>query len=225
MNRKESLTIAIDGPAASGKSTTAREVAKKLGYLYIDTGAMYRALTLEVLNRHISVRNEKKIVELAGEIEIKLIADNSEPRTFLNGVDVSAEIRMPKVTQIISTISAYKEIRHIMKVKQRELARHGGVVMDGRDIGTVVLPNADVKIFMQASVEERTRRRVNELMAKGINVDRQKIEKEIIRRDAHDSSRTVAPLKPAADAYIIDTSNMSITDQVDKVLKIIEKYI
>jgi len=225
MKGKKKIIIAIDGPAASGKSTTAREVAKRLGYLYIDTGAMYRALTLEVLNKDIAVSDEETIVQLAGDIEIKLTAGDGEPLTFLNGVDVSEEIRLPKVTKVISTISAYKEIRHIMKVKQRELAKHGGVVMDGRDIGTVVLPHADVKIYMQASVEERTRRRVKELMAKGIEVDPDKIKKEIIRRDALDSSRDIAPLKPAADAYIIDTSNMSINHQVNKVLKIIKKYI
>ncbi len=221
MDQKK-LIIAIDGPAASGKSTTAREVAKKLGYLYIDTGAMYRALTLEVLNRHISATDEEAIVKIAREIEILLVTNDDEPQTFLNGIDVSADIRLPKVTQIISTISAYKEIRQIMKVKQRELARHGGVVMDGRDIGTIVLPKADVKFFMQASVEERTRRRVKELNGKGIKVDRKKIQNDIIRRDSLDSSRDVAPLRLADDAFIIDTSIMSITDQVEKVLEIIK---
>lgn len=221
MDQKK-LIIAIDGPAASGKSTTAREVAKKLGYLYIDTGAMYRALTLEVLNRQISATDEEAIVKVAREIEILLVTGDNEPRTFLNGIDVSADIRLPKVTQIISTISAYKQIRRIMKVKQRKLARHGGVVMDGRDIGTIVLPKADVKFFMQASVEERTRRRVKELNGKGIKVDRKKIQNDIIRRDSLDSNRDVAPLRLADDAFTIDTSKMSITDQVEKVLEIIK---
>lgn len=221
MDQKK-LIIAIDGPAASGKSTTAREVAKKLGYLYIDTGAMYRALTLEVLNRQISATDEEAIVKVAREIEILLVTGDNEPRTFLNGIDVSADIRLPKVTQIISTISAYKQIRRIMKVKQRKLARHGGVVMDGRDIGTIVLPKADVKFFMQASVEERTRRRVKELNGKGIKVDREKIQNDIIRRDSLDSNRDVAPLRLADDAFTIDTSKMSITDQVEKVLEIIK---
>ena len=221
MDQKK-LIIAIDGPAASGKSTTAREVAKKLGYLYIDTGAMYRALTLEVLNRQISATDEEAIVKVAREIEILLVTGDNEPRTFLNGIDVSADIRLPKVTQIISTISAYKEIRRIMKVKQRKLARHGGVVMDGRDIGTIVLPKADVKFFIKASVEERTRRRVKELNGKGIKVDREKIQNDLIRRDSLDSNRDVAPLRLADDAFTIDTSKMSITDQVEKVLEIIK---
>jgi cytidylate kinase len=223
--KKQDLIIAIDGPAASGKSTTAREVAQILNYLYIDTGAMYRALTLEILNRHISENNENEVVKVAKEAKIYLISGTNGPRTLLNGVDVSEKIRLPEITRIISRISAYKEVREIMKTKQRELAKNKNVVMDGRDIGTVVLPQADIKIFMDASTDERTDRRVKELKKKRIPVDRERIKEEIIQRDLIDSTRDIAPLKPANDAIIIDTSNLTISDQVQKVIDIVNKYL
>ncbi len=216
------LTIAIDGPAASGKSTTARLVAQKLGYLYIDTGAMYRALTLAVLNRNIDIEDEEKVVLAAKEIDIRLLAENNKIRTFLDNQDVSEDIRLPRVTSVISIISAYRGVREIMKVKQQALAREGGVVMDGRDIGTVVLPQADVKVFMEASVEKRADRRLKELQNKGVDVDRERIKTEIIQRDELDSNREVAPLKPATDAHILDTSDLNIDQQVQKVLDLIK---
>jgi len=221
------LIIAIDGPAASGKSTTARLVAQNLGYLYIDTGAMYRALTLAVLNRNIAIDDEDKVVAVAREIEIRLIEDmedNDRIRTLLDDQDVSDDIRLPRVTAVISQISAYREVREIMKVKQQALAKEGGVVMDGRDIGTVVLPEADLKIFMEASVEKRTDRRMNELLKKGINVNRENIKAEIIQRDKLDSNRKVAPLKPAADAHILDTSDLTIDEQVLEVLDLVKRF-
>ena len=221
---KQKLVIAIDGPAASGKSTTARKVAQILNYLYIDTGAMYRALTLEVLNRKISEKNETEVVKVAKETSIQLVSGSDGPRTLLNGKDVSAKIRMPEITRIISTISAFKEVRQIMKLKQRELAQNRGVVMDGRDIGTEVLPDADIKIFMVASTDKRTDRRVKELQEKRVPVDRESIKAEIIRRDLIDSTRDVAPLKPAEDAIIIDTSNLTIADQVQKVIDIVTQF-
>jgi len=223
--KKQKLVIAIDGPAASGKSTTARKVAQILNYLYIDTGAMYRALTLEILNRRISEKNEAEIVKIAKETSIQLVSGTNGPYTILNGVDVSDRIRLPEVTRIISTISAYKEVREIMKLKQRELAKHSGVVMDGRDIGTVVLPKADVKIFMDANTDERANRRLKELMEKKVPVDRESIKAEIIQRDLIDSTRDVAPLKPAKDAIIIDTSNLTISDQVKKVIDIVNSFL
>ncbi len=222
MKTDKKLTIAIDGPAASGKSTTARLVAQNLGYLYIDTGAMYRALTLEVLNRNIPIEDEEQVVQTARKIDICLSVDDHKIRTILNGQDVSEDIRLPRVTRVISIVSAFREVREIMKQKQRDLAKDGGIVMDGRDIGTVVLPQAQVKVFMNASVERRTDRRVKELQSKGINVDRESIKAEIIQRDEIDSNREVAPLKPAADAHIIDTSQLSIDQQVQKVLDLIE---
>ena len=222
MKPAKKLTIAIDGPAASGKSTTAKLVAEKLGYLYIDTGAMYRALTTAVLEQKIPATNEKAVNILAKQVDIRLVNTPAGLQTFLNGRDVSKAIRLPQVTQVISQISAYKEVREIMKNKQRQLAREGGVVMDGRDIGTVVLPDADVKIFMDASVEERTQRRLDELRSKGVKIDREQIREEIVRRDQLDSTRDVAPLKPAPDAHVLDTSDLTVEEQVQRVLTIIE---
>jgi cytidylate kinase len=221
MTATKKLIIAIDGPAASGKSTTARQVARRLGYLYIDSGAMYRALTLAVLERKIDVKDKKQVIALAGDIDIRLLAGTGESRTLLDGRDVSVEIRLPEVTEVISIISAYAQVRKIMTNKQRELAKSGGVVMDGRDIGTVVLPQADIKIFMQAGIEQRTDRRFKELQAKGLNVSREVIRAEILKRDEIDSTRAVAPLKPAATAHIIDTSNLTVEEQIEKVLEII----
>jgi len=224
-SKKQKLTIAIDGPAASGKSTTAREVARLLDYLYIDTGAMYRALTLEVLNRNVSEEDEKEVVEIAKRVIIQLVPGDQGPRTILNGEDVSEKIRLPEITRIISIIAAYKEVREIMKIKQRELAKNSGVVMDGRDIGTIVLPQADIKIFMDAGTDQRTDRRVKELIAKNVLVDRESVRDEIIKRDLIDSTRDFAPLKPAKDAVIIDTSNLTIADQVQRVFDIVNEFL
>jgi cytidylate kinase len=218
MNKK--LKIAIDGPAASGKSTTAKMVAKKLGYLYIDSGAMYRALTLAVLRYGVDIHDEKAIVAIIRRVNI----DYKNKRTFLEGEDVSSEIRLPKITKVISIISAYPGVRKIMVDKQRKLAKKGRVVMDGRDIGTVVLSDAEVKIFLKASIQERAKRRYIELEKKGVKVNLQEIKRELIERDKIDSSRDVAPLKPANDAYIVDNSDMTIHEQVEEVLKIIGQF-
>lgn len=220
---KRNLKIAIDGPAASGKSTTAKLLAKRLGYLYIDTGAMYRALTLAVLRNAIKIDDVNSIVELVDKIRIDIKQSRDGLHTYLNGEDVSEEIRLPKITEVISHISAYSEVRERMVTKQRLLAQRGGIIMDGRDIGTVVLEDADVKIFMKASLEQRSQRRFKELDKKGINVDLEEIKSEIKRRDDLDSSRSVSPLKPAYNAYIIDTSNLSVTQQVEKIIDIIHK--
>jgi cytidylate kinase len=222
-NKKNRLVIAIDGPAASGKSTTARLVAKRLGYLYIDTGAMYRALTLEILNQKIAVDDDQSIAAAARRIDIKLIPGDNGPRTFLDGKDVSEQIRMPEISKIISTIAANREVRQIMKAKQIELARKGDVVMDGRDIGTVVLPDADLKIFMQATLEDRTDRRVKELEKKGITADWNVTRNDILRRDEIDSTRDVAPLRPADDAVTLDNSQLTIEEQVQYVLDLVAK--
>ena len=219
------LKIAIDGPAASGKSTTARLVAKKLNYLYIDTGAMYRAITLAVLRGKCDVNNESVLAELANNSSIELKSVNDNIRTFLNGTDVSEEIRLPEVTKIISIVAAHKRLRELMVEKQRFLAQHGGVVMDGRDIGTHVLPNAEIKVFMVASLRERALRRYDELIKKDVDIKLEEIESEIQERDELDSSRATSPLKPAKDAVHIDTSHLSIEEQVDQVLKLVENYI
>ena len=218
---KRKLKIAIDGPAASGKSTTAKLLAKRLGYLYIDTGAMYRALTLAVLRNAIKINDVSSIVELVDKIRIDIKQSRDGLHIYLNDEDVSEEIRLPKITEVISQISAYSEVRERMVKKQRLLAQRGGIIMDGRDIGTVVLEDADVKIFMKANIEQRSQRRFKELDKKGINVDLEEIKSEIERRDDLDSSRRVSPLRPAHNAYIIDTSKLSITQQVERIIDII----
>ena len=215
----EKIRIAIDGPAASGKSTTARLLAQKLGYLYIDTGAMYRAATLSVLRAGINVHDEQAVVEHVKKIKITLKIVNGIQRTFLNDEDVSDQIRTPEINQVISIISSYPGVRKVLIEQQRELAKHGGVVMDGRDIGTVVLPDAEVKVFLVASLEERARRRQLDLERQGIKMDLEEIKKEIANRDRLDSSRAQSPLKKAQDARELDTTHLSIRQQVEKIYR------
>ncbi|MEN3038213.1 MAG: (d)CMP kinase [Candidatus Kryptonium sp.] len=213
------IIIAIDGPAGSGKSTTARLVAQKLGYIYIDTGAMYRALTLKVINSGIDPNDEKSVAELAENMKIELLYENGNLKVILDGNDVSEKIRTPEVTSLVSIVSAHPKVREVMVKKQQELGKDGGVVMDGRDIGTVVFPNAQLKIFMTADIKERAKRRQKELEAQGFKVDLEKLIYEIEERDKFDSSREVGPLKKADDAIEIDTTNLTIDEQVDFVLK------
>ena len=214
---KSKITIAIDGPAASGKSTTAKILAEKLNYIYIDTGAMYRAATLAVLEKHIDVNNEKSVVTCVQQLKIELKAGN---HTYLNGRNVSREIRATRINEVISTISSYPQVRKKMVRLQQAMAKQGGVVMDGRDIGTVVLPTADLKVFMIASIEQRVERRLKELQQSGENISFEAVKEEIANRDKLDSSRSTSPLKKASDARELDTSNLSIEDQV----RIIEKW-
>jgi len=218
------IKIAIDGPAASGKSTTAKIIAQKLNYLYIDTGAMYRTLTLAIIKAKVNISDEAEIKELSFQTKIEQKQSGSDLHTFLNGKDVSHEIRLPEINRIISQISAFPEIRKIMVQKQRTLASLGGIVMDGRDIGTVVLPDAEVKIYMEAKLSERAKRRFDELQKNGVESNLIEIENEIANRDKIDSTRTASPLKPAEDSIIIDTSNLTIEEQTDACLKLINKY-
>ncbi len=213
------IIIAIDGPAGSGKSTTARLVAQKLGYTYIDTGAMYRALTLKVLESNVDPNDEDSIVKLAENTKIELVYENGNLKVILDEHDVSDKIRTPEVTSLVSIVSAHPKVRDIMVKKQRELGKNGGVVIDGRDIGTVVFPNADLKIFMTADVKERAKRRQKELRTQGFEIEIEKLIKEIEERDELDSNREVAPLKKADDAIEIDTTNLTIDEQVEIVLK------
>jgi len=214
------IIIAIDGPAGSGKSTTARLVAQRLGYIYIDTGAMYRALTLKVIESGIDPGDEERIAKLAEETKIELLyGKNGDLKVFLDGNDVSERIRSPQVTSLVSLVSAHPKVREVMVKKQRELGKNGGVVMDGRDIGTVVFPEADLKIFMKADIKERAKRRQKEMENQGFHVEIDEVIKEIEERDRFDSTREVAPLKKADDAIEIDTTNLTIEEQVEMVLK------
>lgn len=217
------MIIAIDGPAGSGKSTTARLVAKRLGYTYLDTGAFYRALTLKVLESGVSLEDGPTVVKLAEASQIELQPQEDRNRVWLDGRDVTQLIREPAVTNSIAPISENPKVRAIMVEKQRALGRNGGIVMEGRDIGTVVFPDADLKIFMQASLDERARRRQEELTAMGIKLELGMLKEEIARRDQKDSTRKVAPLIRAADAVLLDTTQMTIAQQVDFIVGELEK--
>lgn len=213
------IAIAIDGPAGAGKSTIAKLVAKKLSFIYIDTGAMYRAVTYYAIKKNFSPLNEDLLCSKLDKINITL---NNEDKVFLNGTDVSKEIRTPDVTKMTSPVSAFPKVREFLVNKQREMAKNASVVMDGRDIGTNVLPDAKVKIFMIASPECRAMRRYKELKAKGENPILGKILMDIQERDYRDSHRKLNPMVKAKDAIELDTSSMSIDEVVEAVLKIVK---
>ena len=208
--------IAVDGPAGAGKSTVSKIVAAKLGFTYIDTGAMYRAVGLKLLQSGKPL-TEKILIEIVDEIEIKL---DESAKVFLDGVDVTKEIRTPEVSKLASDVSKYGFVRKKLTELQREMATAGSVIMDGRDIGTQVLPNADIKIFLTASLHERARRRFEELKAKSQVVTFDAVENEIAARDKQDSEREIAPLAKADDAILIDSTNMTVDNVVEKILEL-----
>ncbi|WP_434629909.1 (d)CMP kinase [Thermoanaerobacterium thermosaccharolyticum] len=211
------IKVAIDGPAGAGKSTVAKKLAEKLNFTYIDTGAMYRALTYKTIIEDIDINNKDKIVELASKIDIKLEGD----RVLLDGVDITNEIRTPIVSERVSLISKISEVREIMVNLQKQLANDGSVIMDGRDIATVVMPNAQFKFFLTASAEVRAMRRYNELVEKKISVNYDDILRDIKKRDKIDTERDIAPLKKSDDSIVIDTSDMTIEEVVCKMYDII----
>ncbi|MBP8975488.1 MAG: (d)CMP kinase, partial [Bacteroidetes bacterium] len=214
-----------DGPAASGKSTTAKLLAKKLGYIHIDTGAMYRAITYKALQNHIDVTDEDRLAKLARSCVLSFKNEDDGQRILLDGVDVTAEIRSLEVTNNVSVVSSHPKVREVLVELQRSLALEGGVVLEGRDIGTVVLPDAEVKIFLVADVAERAKRRQRDLANAGISVDDEQIQQELIERDRKDSSRAASPLKKADDAIVIDTTNLTIDEQVEKIFNYVQMRI
>ena len=214
------LVVAIDGPAAAGKSTVAKMVAKKIGATYIDTGAMYRAVTYFALSQNIDPKDESAVVSLLPKLKLDIKEDE---RIFLNGTDVTKQIRSIEVNDNVSYVASYKDIRLALVDIQRKMSESISVVMDGRDIGTYVLPNADIKIFQVASVGTRALRRYKENISKGIQCELEDIEIGLKKRDHIDSTRTFAPLKPADDSIVLDTSNLSIEEAVDAVIEIIKK--
>ena len=213
------LIIAIDGPAASGKSTTAKLVASRLGYLHVDTGAMYRAMTLKVIEKGIDPQDAKTVALLARSTRIRLVPKDGGFRVELDGVDVSEKIRTPNVTNAASAVSMVPEVRQFMVEEQREMGKQGAIVLEGRDIGSVVFPEADVKIFMMAHPRERAARRSKELAAKGITTKIDELEREIAARDNKDSNRSISPLTKADDAILLDTTNLTIEEQVEFIVK------
>ncbi|HJF85655.1 MAG TPA: (d)CMP kinase [Megamonas hypermegale] len=212
--------IAIDGPAGAGKSTIAKMAAQKLGYIYIDTGAMYRAVAWRVLQEYTPPVSTEQIISVLDDIDIKLSYDeNKNMRVETNGTDVSAAIRTPEVTALVSQVAAVSEVRTKMVELQRAMAKCGKVLMDGRDIGTCVLPNADLKIFLTASVEERANRRARQMKEKGYDIDVEEIKKDIIARDEADMNREISPLKKADDALLLDTTEMTIEEVLAAIVK------
>lgn len=217
------LIIAIDGSAGSGKSTSAKLIAKKLGYLYIDTGAMYRAITLHALENG-AIGDESRIVELARKCKIELSYYEGEVMVLLNNRNISKEIRSVEVNSFVSNVSKISDVRKLMVEKQREMGAKGsGVVMEGRDIGTVVFPNADIKIFLTAALDTRANRRANEYFEKGSEVLVDDIKNNLSNRDKIDSSRNDSPLTKAPDAVGVDTTNVTIDEQVNLILEAIKK--
>ncbi len=216
--------VAIDGPAGAGKSTVARQVSKDLGYIYIDTGAMYRAITLKALRQGISMEDEQALTKLARETDVKISHVDHTQIICMDGEDVTAEIRSPKVSRNVSLVAKVPGVRLEMVRLQRELAKAGGVIMDGRDIGSYVLPDADCKIFLTASAAERARRRAGDLTTAGYEVNMAQLEQEIAMRDQIDSTREMAPLVQTEDAILIDSSDMSFDEVVEKIKQCIERH-
>lgn len=218
----KNLIIAIDGTAGSGKSTTARLVAERLQYLHIDTGAMYRAATYAVLKHNIDPDDKEAVETFVKDLKIRLQKKNGL-EVLLNDEPVSTKIRTSEIDSVVSKISSYEGVRQKMVEEQREIGKQGGVVLEGRDIGTVVFPDADVKFFFVADIEERARRRSHEMLARGEKVDFDTILSDIKARDYYDTKRRVSPLQKAEDAITIDTSHLTIEEQVDKVLEIVSR--
>ena len=217
------LQIAIDGPASAGKSTVAKLVAKKLGYVYCDTGAMYRATTYAAKKNHVAYDDDQGLKEMLEKTEIRFVPAEPEQKVFVNETEVTKTIRLPEIANNVSTVSAQKSVRADLTERQRMIAEQSGIVMDGRDIGTTVLPNAEVKIFLVASVHERAVRRFKENVEKGIDTPLDVLEKEIEERDYKDSHRKISPLTQAEDAVLVDTTSLSIEEVVAKIMEIIEK--
>lgn len=216
------ISIAIDGPAAAGKSTIAKMVAKKLNYTYIDTGAMYRCVAYATLKQGLSFEDEKAVSDLLKNMQIEM---KPEGTIYLNGEDVTSSIRQNEVSMGASIVSKYQAVREFLVEKQREMAQGGGVILDGRDIGTVVLKDAELKIYQIASIECRALRRHKENLERGMASDLEAIKKEIAMRDEQDMNRQISPLKKADDAIEIDTSEMSLEEVVSRVMELVESKI
>lgn len=214
------LIIAIDGYSACGKSTTARAVARILGYRYIDTGAMYRAVTLYFLDHHVAITNPKEVARALDNITISFrVNPAGDSDTYLNGLNVEQEIRELRVAESVSQVSALKPVREKLVQQQRKIGKDKGIVMDGRDIGTVVFPDADLKFFMTADITVRAERRQRELLEKNILADLDSVIQNIMERDRIDTTRSESPLRQAPDAIVLDTTHLTIDEQVDEVVR------
>ncbi len=220
------INVAIDGPAGAGKSTISRKAASELGYIYIDTGALYRTVGLNALRVGADIQNDDAVIAtLTDELKIELRFVDGEQRMYLNGEDVSSDIRTPEASMAASRVSAVPKVREYLFDLQKELARNNNCIMDGRDIGTVVLPDADVKIFLTASPEARAERRFKELREKGMDVKLEDVLADMIKRDYDDSHRAIAPLKQADDAVLCDTSKLTLEESIELVISTIKNNI
>jgi CMP/dCMP kinase len=220
---EKKIRIAIDGPAAAGKSTVAKIVAEKLSYIYIDTGAMYRSITYKAIENNVDLNDEENLYKLLLDTKIELAPGTDGQLVYVDGQEVTNEIRQNDVTNSVSIAAKHRLVREEMVKRQQELANEGGVVMDGRDIGTHVIPDAEVKVFLLASVEERAKRRHNENTKKNIPSDLDQLKSEIAQRDKLDSEREVSPLKKAIDAVEIDTTSLGIEDVASKILTLVSE--
>ncbi|MBQ8762511.1 MAG: (d)CMP kinase [Clostridia bacterium] len=219
------INVAIDGPAGAGKSTVSRAAAKAVGYIYVDTGALYRAVGVNALRKGIDTKDKLSVAATLSEISVDLVFENGEQKVLLNGEDVSFEIRTPPASMAASDVSAVPEVRAFLFDLQRDIAARNNCIMDGRDIGTVVLPDAKVKIFLTASPEERAMRRYKELIEKGSKVEYKEVLEDLIQRDYNDSHREIAPLKPAQDGVILDTTGLNLEQSVNEIIRIIKEKI
>ncbi len=219
------INVAIDGPAGAGKSTVSRAAAKAIGYIYVDTGALYRAVGVNALRKGIDTKDKPAVAASLADISVDLVFENGEQKVLLNGENVSVEIRTPPASMAASDVSAVPEVRAFLFDLQRDIAKRNNCIMDGRDIGTVVLPDAKVKIFLTASPEERATRRYKELIEKGTEVKYEDVLAELIERDYNDSHREIAPLKPAEDGIILDTTGLSLEESVNEIIRIIKENI
>ena len=217
------LTIAIDGPSGAGKSTAARSLAKRLGYTYIDTGAMYRAVALKFKERSMKAEDQSFFDALASSLRITLVAEGGEIHVFCDGEDITEAIRSPEISLLASNVSKKRAVREALVRMQREMGKGGGVVLEGRDIGTVVFPHADVKFYLDAEIGERARRRFDELGEKGIKVNFETTLEEVKQRDRSDMERVLSPLRKAEDAILIDSTRLSAEEVVEEMVRIARK--
>ena len=216
-----SFIVGIDGPAGSGKGTVTKQVANRLGLINIDTGSTYRCVALETINQGVGLEEKDKIIEIAKTIKVDIQALPEGDRIFLNGKEVTKEIRSKEVTEIVSQISSIKEVRFEMVNLQRRLAEGKDVIMEGRDICTYVFPNADVKIYLDASIEERAKRRYKEMQEKNINMSYEEVEENIRKRDENDKAKEIGALKKAEDSIVVDTTSLTIEQVVEEIIEII----
>lgn len=219
------INVAIDGPAGAGKSSISRKAAAELGYIYVDTGALYRTVGVSALRKKINMEDDNAIISVLPDTKIEMKFIDGEQKMFLNGEDVSKEIRFPEASMAASRVSAVPKVREFLFNLQKEIAEKNDCIMDGRDIGTVVLPDAQVKIFLTASPERRAERRCKELIEKGIEANYEEVLSDMVKRDYNDSHRAIAPLKMADDGILLDTSDIGLEDSIKLVIDTIRKTV